>query len=149
MSALKDRIAEDVKTAMRAGDKARVSLLRMVSAELKQREVVERQTLTDEVVIAALERMIKQRRDAEQQYRDGNRPELAEREAAEIAMLAAYLPAPLSEAELDALIAEGIAATGAASARDMGKVIGWLKPKVAGRADMGALSGRIKARLGG
>lgn len=149
MSALKDRIAEDVKTAMRAGDKARVSLLRMVSAELKQREVVERQTLTDEVVIAALEKMIKQRRDAEQQYRDGNRPELAEQEAAEIAMLAAYLPAPLSEAELDALIAEGIAATGAASARDMGKVIGWLKPKVAGRADMGALSGRIKARLGG
>lgn len=149
MSALKDRIAEDVKTAMRAGDKSRVSLLRMVSAELKQREVVERQTLTDEVVIAALEKMIKQRRDAEQQYRDGNRPELAEQEAAEIAMLAAYLPAPLSEAELDALIAEGIDATAAASARDMGKVIGWLKPKVAGRADMGALSGRIKARLGG
>ena len=147
MTDLTLRITEDIKTAMRAGDKARLSVLRMLSAELKQREVVESITLTDAVVIAASEKMIKQRRDSEQQYRAGDRAELADKEAAEIIVLQHYLPQPLSDSEITALIEEAVSATGAESGRDMGKVIGWLKPKVAGRADMGALSGRIKQRL--
>lgn len=148
MSELKTRIADDVKTAMKAGDKARVSTLRMLSAELKQREVVDAVELTDAVVIAAIEKMIKQRRDAEAQFRAGNRPELADKEAQEIVVLSNYLPQALSAEEIEALIAEAIAATGAAGGKDMGKVIGWLKPKVAGRTDMGKLSGIIKAKLG-
>ncbi len=147
MTDLTQQITEDIKTAMRAGDKARLGVLRMLSAELKQREVVESITLTDAVVIAAIEKMIKQRRDSEQQYRAGDRAELADKEAAEIVVLQHYLPQPLSEAEIAALIDEALRATGAESGRDMGKVIGWLKPKVAGRADMGALSGIIKQRL--
>jgi uncharacterized protein len=147
MTDLKTRIAEDVKGAMRAGEKDRLSVLRMLSAELKQREVVESTELTDAVVMAAVEKMVKQRRDAEKQYREGQRPELADKEAAEIAVLQSYLPQPLSAAELSALIEEAVAATGASGGRDMGKVIAWLKPKVAGRADMGALSGQIKQRL--
>lgn len=147
MTDLKTRIAEDVKGAMRAGEKDRLSVLRMLSAELKQREVVESTELTDAVVMAAVEKMVKQRRDAEKQYREGQRPELADKEAAEIAVLQSYLPQPLSAAELSALIDEAVAATGASGGRDMGKVIAWLKPKVAGRADMGALSGQIKQRL--
>jgi uncharacterized protein YqeY len=148
MSELKTRIAEDVKTAMKAGDKARLSTLRLLSAELKQREVVDAIELTDAVVIAAIEKMIKQRRDSEAQFRSGNRPELADKEAAEIAVIAAYLPQQLGAAEVDALIAEAIAATGAAGGKDMGKVMAWIKPKVAGRTDMGKLSGLIKAKLG-
>ena len=148
MSDLKTRITEDVKTAMKAGDKARVSTLRLLTAEMKQREVVDAVELTDAVVIAAIEKMIKQRRDSENQYRNGNRPELADKEAAEITVLAAYLPQQLSEAEVTALIGQAIAETGAAGAKDMGKVMAWLKPKVAGRADMGKLSGLIKAKLG-
>jgi uncharacterized protein len=147
MTDLKTRIAEDVKGAMRAGEKDRLSVLRMLSAELKQREVVESTELTDAVVMAAVEKMVKQRRDAEKQYREGQRPELADKEAAEIAVLQSYLPQPLSAAELSDLIEEAVAATGASGGRDMGKVIAWLKPKVAGRADMGALSGQIKQRL--
>jgi uncharacterized protein len=148
MTDLKTRITEDVKTAMKAGDKARVSTLRLLTAEMKQREVVDAVELTDAVVIASIEKMIKQRRDAEAQYRSGNRPELADKEAAEITVLMAYLPQQLSEAEVGDLIAQAIAETGAASAKDMGKVMAWLKPKVAGRADMGKLSGLIKAKLG-
>lgn len=148
MSDLKTRVAEDVKAAMKAGDKARLSTLRLLSAELKQREVVDAVQLTDAVVIAAIEKMIKQRRDSEAQFRSGNRPELADKEAQEIAVLAAYLPQQLAPAEVDALIGEAIAATGAAGAKDMGKVMAWIKPKVAGRTDMGKLSGQIKARLG-
>jgi len=148
MSELKLRITEDVKTAMKAGDKLRLTTLRMLTAELKQREVVDAVELTDAVVIAAIEKMIKQRRDAEQQYRNGNRPELADAEAAEVAILAGYLPQALGEAELAALIADAIRETAAAGPKDMGKVMAWLKPKVAGRADMGKLSGQIKAKLG-
>ena len=148
MSELKNRITDDVKVAMKAGDKARLTTLRMLTAELKQREVVDAVEMTDAVVIAAIEKMIKQRRDAEKQYRDGGRPELADAEAAEIAVLSAYLPQQLSEAEIGALIGQAIAETGAAGAKDMGKVMAWLKPKVAGRADMGKLSGLIKAKLG-
>lgn len=148
MTDLKTRVAEDVKTAMRARDADRLSVLRMLSAELKQREVVESTELTDAVVMAAADKMIKQRRDAESQYRNAGRPELADKEAAEITVLLAYLPQQLSEAELDALITEAIAATGATTAKDLGKVIGWVKPKAQGRADLGKLSGTIKARLG-
>ena len=147
MADLKTRVADDIKTAMRAGDKLRLSVLRMLSAELKQREVVEQQTLNDTVVMAAIEKMVKQRRDSEKQFRDGDRPELADKEAAEIVVLQDYLPQALSELELAALLDQAFAETGAAEPKDMGKVIGWLKPKVAGRADMGALSGQVKARL--
>jgi uncharacterized protein len=148
MSDLKTRITEDVKTAMKSGDKARLSCLRMLTAELKQREVVESQQITDAVVISAIEKMLKQRRDSESQYRAGNRPELADKEAAEIVVLSAYLPQQLSEAELGGLIAQAIAETGAAGGKDMGKVMAWLKPKVAGKTDMGKLSSAVKAKLG-
>jgi uncharacterized protein YqeY len=148
MSELKTRITDDVKVAMKAGDKARLTTLRMLTAELKQREVVDAIEMTDAVVIAAIEKMIKQRRDAEKQYRDGGRPELADAEAAEIIVLSGYLPQQLSEAEVVALIGQAIAETGAAGGKDMGKVMAWLKPKVAGRADMGKLSGLIKSKLG-
>jgi uncharacterized protein YqeY len=148
MTDLKTRITDDVKTAMKAGEKDKVSVLRMLTAEMKQREVVDAVELTDAVVIAAIEKMVKQRRDSEAQFRAGNRPELADKEAAEIAVLMSYLPQQLSAAEVDALIAQAIAETGAAGGKDMGKVMGWLKPKVAGKTDMGKLSGLIKARLG-
>jgi uncharacterized protein len=147
MSELQTRITDDIKAAMRAADKPRLSVLRMLSAELKQREVVEQQAITDAVVIAAIEKMVKQRRDSEQQFRSGNRPELADKEAAEIAVLQDYLPQALTEAELAALLDQALAETAATEPKDMGKVIGWLKPRVAGRADMGALSAQVKARL--
>lgn len=132
---------------MRAGDKDRLSVLRMLTAELKQREVVDAVEMTDAVVIAAVEKMVKQRRDSESQFRNGNRPELADKEAAEIRILLTYLPQQLSDAEVGVLIGEAIAATGAAGPRDMGKVMGWIKPRVQGRTDMGRLSGLIKSAL--
>lgn len=147
MSELQTRVNEDIKNAMRAREADRLSVLRMLSAELKQREVVESQQITDEVVMAAAEKLIKQRRDAESQYRAAGRAELADKEAAEIQVLMAYLPAQMSAGEVDALIAQAIAETGAASAKDMGKVMGWIKPKAQGRTDMGKLSGLIKAKL--
>ncbi|SEQ29253.1 hypothetical protein SAMN04488038_105156 [Solimonas aquatica] len=147
MSDLKTRISEDVKTAMKGGDKARLSVLRMLQAELKQREVVESIELTDAVVQAAVEKMIKQRRDSESQFRAGGRPELADKEASEIQLLMAYLPQQLSAEEVDALIVQAIAETGAAGGKDMGKVMAWIKPKAQGRTDMGKLSGLIKAKL--
>lgn len=148
MSDLKSRITEDVKAAMRGGDKARVGVLRMLTAELKQREVVESTELTDAVVIAAIEKMLKQRRDSEAQFRAGNRIELADQEAYEIKLLSEYLPQQLTVEEVSALIAQAIQETGAQGGKDMGKVIGWLKPKVQGRTDMGKLSGLVKAQLG-
>lgn len=148
MSELKSRITEDVKSALRAGDKSRLTTLRMLTAAIKQREVDERITLDDAAVIAIIEKMIKQRRDAESQYRAGGRPELAQAEAAEIELLKIYLPQALSDSEIDALLEQALTATGATGMKDMGKVMGWLKPKVAGRVDMGVLSGRIKSRLG-
>lgn len=147
MSDLKTRIGEDVKAAMRSGDKSRLGLLRMLTAELKQREVVESIELTDAVVLAAIEKMLKQRRDSESQFRAGNRPDLADKEAEEIRVLTDYLPQQLTSAEVEALIVQGIAETGAQGGKDMGKVIGWLKPKVQGRTDMGKLSGLVKAKL--
>ncbi|NKF21976.1 GatB/YqeY domain-containing protein [Solimonas marina] len=147
MTDLKTRITEDVKTAMKAGEKDRLSVLRMLQAELKQREVVESTELTDAVVQSAVEKMIKQRRDAESQFRAGNRPDLADKEAAEIVVLMAYLPQQMTDAEVDALIVQAIAETGATTGKDMGKVMGWIKPKAQGKTDMGKLSGLIKAKL--
>jgi uncharacterized protein YqeY len=121
----------------------------MLQAAIKQREVDERITLDDAQVTSVLEKMIKQRKESVTAFNDGNRPELAAKETAEIAVLTPYLPAQLSEAELDALITEAIATTGAASIKDMGKVMGVVKGKAAGKADMGAVGARIKAKLGG
>ncbi|MBV8495726.1 MAG: GatB/YqeY domain-containing protein [Gammaproteobacteria bacterium] len=147
--ALKERITEDMKTALRAGDKARLGTVRLALAAIKQREVDERISLDDTQVISVLEKMIKQRREAIVQFESGGRADLVARESAEIQVLQGYLPAQMSAAEIDALIAEAIAATGAASMKDMGKVMGFVKPKAQGRADMGALSARIKQKLGG
>lgn len=146
---LKERITEDMKTAMRSGEKERLGVIRMLQAAIKQREVDERITLDDAQVLAVLEKMLKQRRESIAQFEAGNRADLAAKEAAEIVVLQAYMPAQLSEAELDALIASAIAQTGAASVKDMGKVMGVVKAAAAGRADMGAVGARIKARLAG
>src|SRR5215475_8001697 len=136
--ALKDRITEDMKTAMRAGEKDRLATLRLALAAIKQREVDERVTLDDTQVLAVLEKMIKQRRESITQFESGGRADLVAKESAEITILQTYLPAQMSEAELDALIAEAIRTTGATSIKDMGKVMGFVKPKAQGRADMGA-----------
>jgi hypothetical protein len=146
---LKERITEDMKAAMRASEKERLSTIRMVQAAIKQREVDERIVLDDAQVIAVLEKMVKQRRESIVQFEQGGRTDLAEREQAEIVLLQSYLPAQLSEAEIDVLVKDAIAATGAASVKDMGKVMGAVKSKAAGRADMGAVSARIKAALSG
>lgn len=146
---LKARITEDMKNAMRSGDKDRLGLIRMLQAGIKQREVDERIELDDAQVLAVIDKMIKQRKDSVEQFRAGGREDLAAKEAAEIGWLTDYLPAQLTDAEVDALIQDAVAATGAASMKDMGKVMGVLKPKVQGRTDMGALSARIKAALAG
>ncbi|MDE2251748.1 MAG: GatB/YqeY domain-containing protein [Gammaproteobacteria bacterium] len=144
---LKARIQEDVKAALRAGEKQRLANLRMISAAIKQREVDERIELDDAQVLAVLDRMQKQRRESIAQFKAGGRTDLVAREEAELALLASYMPARLGDAELDALIGEAIAATGAASIKDMGKVMAAIKARAAGRADMGAVGARIKARL--
>ena len=146
--ALKDRITEDMKTAMRAGEKDRLGTLRLALAAIKQREVDERVTLDDTQVLGVLEKMIKQRREAIAQFQTGGRADLVAKESAEITVIQTYLPEQMSEAELDALIGEAIKASGAASVKDMGKVMAIVKPKAQGRADMGALSARIKQKLG-
>jgi uncharacterized protein YqeY len=146
---LRDKITEDMKTAMRSGDKERLGHIRMLQAAIKQREVDERIVLDDAQVLAAVEKMVKQRREAIAQFEAGGRADLVAKENAEIATLQAYLPAQLGDAEIDALVAEAIAQTGAASVKDMGKVMGVIKGKAAGRVDMGVVGGRIKARLGG
>jgi uncharacterized protein YqeY len=146
--ALKERITEDMKTAMRAGDKERLATVRLLLAAIKQREVDERITLDDTQVLAVIEKMIKQRREAISQFESGGRSDLVAKETAEIGVLQAYLPTQLTAAEIDALITEAIAATGAVSIKDMGKVMGFVKPKAQGRTDMGALSARIKQKLG-
>jgi len=134
---------------MKAKDKPRLGVLRLITAAIKQREVDERITLDDDQVLAVLEKMIKQRKDSIAQYEKAGRDELAQQEAFEIGIIQDYLPEQLSDAEIDALIAEAISSSGAASMKDMGKVMGMLKPKLAGRADMGAVSGKIKAKLAG
>ncbi len=147
MSDLSARINDDVKVAMKAKDKPRLGVLRLITAAIKQREVDERITLDDDQVLAVLEKMIKQRKDSIAQYEKAGRDELARQEAFEITIIQDYLPEQLSDAEIDALIAEAISSSGAASMKDMGKVMGMLKPKLAGRADMGQVSQKIKQRL--
>ena len=146
---LKARITEDMKAAMRAGEKDRLSCIRMLQAGIKQREVDERVELDDAQVLAVIDKMIKQRRESVAQFQAGKRADLVAKESAEIELLSGYLPAQLGDAELAALIKDAIATTGASSIKDMGKVMGILKPKVQGRTDMGALSARIKSALGG
>jgi uncharacterized protein YqeY len=147
---LTDRISADVKDAMRARESARVSTLRLLLAAIKQREVDERKTLSDADVISVIDKMVRQRRESIAQFDAGNRPDLAAVERAEIAILETYLPQPLPDAEIDAAIDEALAsarAAGAAGPALMGKVMGVLKPKLAGRADMAAVSSRVKSRL--
>jgi uncharacterized protein len=146
---LKERITEDMKAAMRSGEKERLGAIRMITAAIKQREVDERIQLDDAQVLAVLEKMIKQRKEAVVQFEAGNRPDLVAKETAEITLLQSYLPAQLSEQELQSIIQEAIAATGATSVKDMGKVMGIVKAKAQGRADMGAVGAKIKAKLGG
>jgi len=148
-SQLKQQLSEDVKTSMRAKDKARLSVLRMALAAIKQREVDERITLDGAQILAVLDKMIKQRRDSLSQYQAAGRQDLADQESFEIEVLQAYLPAALDETELQAIIADAIAATGAASMQDMGKVMALVKPKVQGRADMGVVSQQVKNALAG
>lgn len=146
---LKARITGDMKAALKAGDKDRLSCIRMIQAGIQQREVDERIQLDDAQVLAVIDKMIKQRRESVAQFEAGKRADLVAKESAEISLLSSYLPAQLGDAELAAMIREAIAATGATSMKEMGKVMGWLKPKVQGRTDIGALSARIKAALGG
>jgi uncharacterized protein YqeY len=146
---LKERITEDMKTAMRALEKDRLAVIRLLQSAIKQREVDERITLDDAQVTSVLEKMIKQRKESIAAFEKGARPDLVAKEAAEIVILQPYLPAQMGDAELDALIAEAIASTGATSIKDMGKVMGIVKAKAAGKADMGAVGARIKAKLGG
>jgi uncharacterized protein len=144
---LKERITEDMKSAMRAGEKERLGTIRLVLAAIKQREVDERITLDDGQVLAVLEKMIKQRKESIAQFESGGRADLVAKEQAELAVLQIYLPAQMSDAEIDALIAEAVAASGASSIKDMGKVMGIVKAKAQGKADMGAVSARIKQKL--
>jgi len=146
---LKERITDDMKSAMRSGEKERLGLIRMITSAIKQREVDERITLDDSQVLSVLEKMIKQRKESLAQFQAGNRQDLVDKEAAEITLLQTYLPSPLSDAELDVLIGEAVAATGAASVKDMGKVMAIIKTKAQGRADMGLVGAKIKARLSG
>ena len=148
-ASLKERITEDMKSAMRAGEKERLGTIRMLQAAIKQREVDERISLDDAQVLSVIEKMLKQRKESIAQFELGGRADLAAKEQAEIELLTVYLPAQLADAEVDALIKDAIASTGAASVKDMGKVMGVVKGKAAGRADMGAVSARIKAALGG
>ena len=144
---LKAQLNEDMKTALRAKETARLGALRLLLSAVRQKEIDERIELDDAGFVAVVEKLIKQRKDSVTQYQAAARQDLADKEQAEIDVLVGYMPQPFSEAELDALIRQALAETGAASAKDMGKVMAWLKPRVAGRADMGAVSGRIKSAL--
>lgn len=148
MSALKERLQADMKSAMKAGEKERLGVIRLIMAAIKQREVDERIQLDDDQVIAALDRMVKQRRESIAQYQAGGRVDLAAIESAEIEVIRAYLPQALSEADIDALIREAIGATDAAGVSGIGKVMAVLKPKMQGRADMAQVSARVKSLLG-
>ena len=145
---LKSRITDDMKAAMRARESARLGTIRLLLAAIKQREVDERKELADADIVAVIDKMVKQRRDSITQFEAGKREDLADVERAEMAILQAYLPQRLSDAEIDAAIVAAIARTGAAGAAGMGKVMGVLKSELAGRADLGAVSARVKARLG-
>jgi uncharacterized protein YqeY len=144
---LKDRITNDMKTAMKGGDKDRLGVIRLILAAIKQREVDERIVLDDAQVLAVIEKMIKQRRDSIAQFRAAAREDLASKEEYEVGVIQGYMPAQLGEAEIDAIIAKAIADSGATGAKDMGKVIGLVRPQVAGRADMGKISESVKRKL--
>lgn len=144
---LKAQIQEDMKSAMRAGDKERLATVRLILAGIKQREIDERIELDDAQVFSVLDKMAKQRRESITQFQSGGRADLVAKETAELQIVTAYLPAPLSDAEIDALIAAAIGATGATTLKDMGKVMGTVKAQAAGRADMGVVGARIKAKL--
>jgi uncharacterized protein YqeY len=144
---LKERLQQDMQAALRAGDKPRLSTLRLALANVKQREVDTRRPLDDAGVQSVIERMIKQSRESATQYREGAREDLATKEEAEILLLQTYLPQQLSDSELDALVAECLEATGATSLKDLGKVMGVIKARAAGRADMGEVSARVRAAL--
>ncbi len=146
---LKDRITEDMKAAMRAKESERLGTIRMITAAIKQREVDERIQLDDVQVLSVIEKMIKTRKESIEQFKAGNRDDLVARESQEIELLQAYLPAQLSEAEVDALIREAIAESGATSIKEMGKAMALLKQKAQGRADMAAASAKLKAKLSG
>jgi uncharacterized protein YqeY len=145
---LKERIQQDMKDAMRAADKPQLATIRLMLAAIKQKEVDERKDLDDAEVTAVLDRMIKQRRESISQFEKAGRTDLVDQEKAELTVIQTYLPEPLSETEINALIDEAMSQTGAASIKDMGKVMALLKPRLQGRADMGAVSALIKARLG-
>ena len=138
-----------MKAAMRSGEKERLGLIRMITSAIKQREVDERITLDDAQVLSVLEKMIKQRKEALVQFQAGNRPDLVDKESAEIVLLQGYMPSQLTGGEIDALINDAVAAAGAASIKDMGKVMGIIKAKAQGRADMAVVGAKIKAKLGG
>jgi uncharacterized protein len=144
---LKQQITEDMKTAMRARETARLGTIRLLLAAMKQREVDERIELSDADVLSIIEKMIKQRRDSISQFESAGRNELADAEKFEVSVLQGYMPQPMTEAEIAAAVTEAIAASGAKSPQEMGKVIGLLKPRLAGRADMGKVSALVKARL--
>ncbi|AKE51386.1 GatB/YqeY domain-containing protein [Kangiella geojedonensis] len=147
MSGLHDRLKEAMKDAMRAKQKERLTTIRLALSAIKQVEVDTRETLDDTAILAILDKLVKQRRDSIKQYEDAGRQELADIEKAEIDVLQEFLPQPLTDEEINALIEDAVAKTGAESMKDMGKVMGMLKPQLQGRADMGAVSGKIKARL--
>jgi uncharacterized protein len=144
---LRDRINDDVKTAMRNKESDKLTALRMLTAALKQKEVDERIELTDTHVLALVEKLIKQRKDSITAYEQGGRPDLAAKEKFELDLLAVYLPAQMSEAEVEAAVAAAVAQAGAASPQDMGKVMAIVKPALAGKADMGMVSAKVKAAL--
>ncbi len=146
---LKSRVVEDMKTAMRAKDSARLSTVRLLLAAMKQKEVDERVELADADVLAILEKMIKQRRESIAQFEKGARQDLADKEKAEIEVLSAYLPQKMGDAEVQQAVAAAISESGASGIKDMGKVMALLKPRLAGRADMGAVSGLVKSKLSG
>jgi len=146
---LRDQVNEDMKSAMKAREPDKLAAIRLLLAAMKQREVDERITLDDAGVVGVVEKMIKQRKDSIAQYEKAARQDLADKEKYEISVIEKYLPRQLSQAEIDAVIAEAIASTGAKGAADMGKVMGVVKPKLAGRADMGKVSGLVKAKLAG
>ncbi|MDJ0919229.1 MAG: GatB/YqeY domain-containing protein [Woeseiaceae bacterium] len=146
---LKGTIADDMKTAMKAGDKDRLKVVRLILNDIKRVELDTRSELNDAAVLGVVEKMVKQRRDSVEQFTKGGRTDLADIESAEIAVLEAYLPEQLDDAQIDAIIDETIGQTGAESIRDMGKVMGAIKAKVAGQADMGVVGAKVKARLAG
>ena len=146
--ALREQINEDIKSAMKAREQEKVGALRLLLSEVKRREVDERITLDDAGVIAVVEKMLKQRKDSISQFEKAARQDLVDKEKFEVGVLEGYLPQQLGQAEVEAIVAEAIASTGAKGAADMGKVMGVVKPKLAGRADMGKVSGLVKSKLG-